>query len=163
MTHPFCASIIEHLETISGRVLVCLDPIGDDRLWKDFSPNLTSPGNLILHLNGNLSQYILKTLGEKNFSRERAKEFSAKPGTDRKTLGKTFRATVDECIAVIRSLDEAQLARTYRVQGFVHTGYGILVHAVEHLSHHTGQFAWFTKYLFAADIDFYRGRDLDVD
>lgn len=162
MPHPFCIAISKHLETIAMRLSSCLHSVEEEKLWSDFAPNLSSPGNLVLHLNGNLNQYILKTLGNKDFYRERDKEFSAKPDTSKETLLAMFEAKVRECTTVINSLSEEQLSRTYTVQGFEHTGYAILIHATEHLSHHTGQFAWFCKYLFDSDIDFYKGQDLNV-
>ena len=162
MPHPFCASINEHLNTIAERLIICLDTVDDEKLWVDFTPNLSSPGNLVLHLTGNLNQYVLKGLGGQSFYRNRAKEFSDKPGSGREQLKKMFTATIRECCAVVDSLNEEQLCRIYKVQGFEYSGYGILIHVTEHLSHHTGQFTWFCKYLFTADIDFYKGRDLDV-
>ncbi len=162
MPHPFCVSINEHLNTIAERLIICLDAVDDEELWVDFTPDLSSPGNLVLHLIGNLNQYVLKTLGDKKFHRERAKEFCDKPGLSKEQLKKMFAATIRECYAIAGSLNEEQLSRMHKVQGFEHSGYGILIHATEHLSHHTGQFTWFCKYLFNADIDFYKGRDLHV-
>jgi len=162
MTHPFCASVNEHIEIIGSRVLVCLDCIESEKLWEDFAPNLASPGNLVLHLAGNLSQYVLKGLGEQDFRRDRTSEFAAKPGTEKDALGRMLSETLDRCKNVIEGLGEDELRRTRSVQGFSLTGYGILIHVTEHLSHHAGQFTWFCKYVFGADIDFYRGRDLNV-
>ncbi len=162
MPHPFCIAINTQFETIAKHLSSCLHAVDEEQLWTDFAPNLSSPGNLVLHLNGNLNQYILTAQGSKNFFRERNKEFSEKPNTSKDMLHAMFAAKVSECTAVINPLGDEQLSRTYTVQGFEYTGYGILIHAVEHLSHHTGQFAWFCKYLFNADIDFYKGQDLNV-
>lgn len=162
MPHPFSNAVIDHLDTIAKRLFVCLESIDDDKLWVDFSPNLTSPGNLILHLVGNLNQYVLKAIGGKTYIRQREKEFSDKPGISKAILRTLLEKTVKDCIAVITALSEEQLTRVYTVQGFEHSGYSILVHVTEHISHHTGQFTWFCKYLFSADPDYYKGHDLNV-
>ena len=162
MPHLFCIAISKQLETIAKHLSACIHTVPEEKLWADFAPNLSSPGNLVLHLSGNLNQYILKTLGNNDFYRERDKEFSAKPGTNKATLLAMSEARIKECTAVINSLSEERLSRTYAVQGFEYNGYAILIHATEHLSHHTGQFVWFCKYLFRADIDFYKGQDLNV-
>ncbi|MCW8796652.1 MAG: DinB family protein [Chlorobium sp.] len=162
MHHLFRDSINEHLLTIAERLLKCLETIDAEKLWTDFAPNLSSPGNIVLHVIGNLNQYVLKTLGGNTVNRQRAKEFCDKPGTSRETLSEMLYTTIKECSAVIQALKNEQLTRTYTVQGIQYTGYGILIHATEHLSHHTGQFTWFCKYLFNAEIDFYKGRDLNV-
>ncbi|RXK87757.1 hypothetical protein EST62_06365 [Chlorobaculum sp. 24CR] len=69
MPHPFCRSISSHFITIAGRLATCIDAVDEARLWDDFAPNLASPGNLVLHLVGNLSQYVLKTLGGREYHR----------------------------------------------------------------------------------------------
>jgi hypothetical protein len=160
--HPFCQSVSGHFKTIAGRLANCIDTIPPDRVWVDFAPNLASPGNLVLHLVGNLSQYVLKTLGGQDYFRERSKEFSGKPSLDRESLKSLLLQTVDECRAVVDRLGEEELCRNYTVQGQERKGYEILVLAVEHFGYHTGQFAWFSKYLFGGEIDFFRGRNLDI-
>jgi uncharacterized damage-inducible protein DinB len=150
------------INTIAGRLVTCLDAVDDARLWEDFAPNLATPGNLVLHLVGNISQYLLKTLGGREYRRERSKEFAGKPSLDRESLKSLLLQTVDECRAVIDSLGEEELCRSYVVQGQERTGYEILVLAIEHFGYHTGQFAWFTKYLFGGEIDFFKGRNLDI-
>ncbi|NTU52551.1 MAG: DinB family protein [Chlorobiaceae bacterium] len=162
MSHPFCQSASAHLGTVTARLLTCLDTIGEERLWVDFAPNLASPGNLVLHLIGNLSQYVLKTLGNHLYYRERSKEFAGKPEADREALKKMLIQTVSECQAVIDTLDENALCRSYVVQGLRRSGYEILLLVIEHFGYHTGQFAWFSKYLFEGDFDFFRGRNLDI-
>ncbi|UZJ38241.1 DinB family protein [Prosthecochloris sp. SCSIO W1103] len=162
MPNLFTAAISQHLEIIAKRLVTCLHAVGATELWNDFAPNLSSPGNLVLHVTGNLNQYVLKTLGNKKIYRERDKEFCDKPGTNLETLTEMLETTISECISVVNSLDNERLSQTYRVQGLQYSGYGILIHATEHLSHHTGQFIWFCKYLFNADIDLFKGRDLNV-
>jgi hypothetical protein len=162
MSHPFCQSISGHFKTIAGRLATCIDAVDEARLWEDFTPNLSSPGNLVLHLVGNLSQYVLKTLGRQEYRRERSKEFAGKASLDRESLKSLLLQTVNECRAVIDTLGEEELCRSYAVQGQVLTGYEILVLAIEHFGHHTGQFAWFGKYLFGGEIDFFKGRNLNI-
>ncbi len=162
MPHPFCLPVSGHLSTIAGRLVTCLDAIDNTRLWDDFAPNLASPGNLVLHLVGNLSQYVLKTLGGCDYYRDRSKEFADKPSLDREALKSLLFQTVDACRAVVERLDEEELCWSYIVQGQERTGYEILVLAIEHFGYHTGQFAWFTKYLFGGEIDFFKGLNLDI-
>jgi hypothetical protein len=162
MSHPFCQPVSGHFKTIASRLATCIDTVDHTRLWNDFAPNLTSPGNLVLHLVGNLRQYVLKTLGDRDYYRERSKEFTDKPSLDRDALKSLLLQTVDECRAVIDSLGEEKLCRSYTVQGQKRTGYEILVLAIEHFGYHAGQFAWFSKYLFGGEIDFFKGRNLNI-
>jgi len=97
MHHLFRDSINKHLLTLAERLLTYLETIDTEKLWTDVAPNLSSPGNIVLHVIGNLNQYVLKT---------------------------------------------------YNHQGM--------------LRYHTGLFTGFCKYLFNADFDFDKGRDLNV-
>jgi hypothetical protein len=162
MPHPFCTAVARNLQVTSERLELCIDTVPEDRLWVDFAPNLASPGNLVLHLVGNLSQYVLRTLGGNPYLRQRAKEFTLKPETGREALKSMLRETVIQCSAVIGGLGEEDFVKVYAVQGNERSGYDILLQVSEHFSYHTGQFAWFCKYLFRGDIDFYRGRDLNI-
>jgi uncharacterized damage-inducible protein DinB len=162
VSHPFCQQISAHFGTIAGRLATCIDTIPPDRLWADFAPNLSSPGNLVLHLVGNLSQYVLKTLGGRDYVRDRSKEFADKPQADREALKTMLMQTVDESRTVIDGLGPAELERSYIVQGIERTGNEILVLAIEHFGYHTGQFAWFSKYCFSGEIDFFKGRNLNI-
>ncbi|WP_167599210.1 DUF1572 family protein [Chlorobaculum sp. 24CR] len=95
--------------------------------------------------------------------RERSKEFAGKPSLDREALKSLLLHAVDECRAVIDRLGEEELCRSYVVQGQVRTGYEILVLAIEHFGYHTGQFAWFGKYLFGGEIDLFKSRNLEIE
>jgi Protein of unknown function (DUF1572) len=59
------------------RVIKCLKILNDKEIW--YSPNSqsNSVGNLVLHLNGNLNQWILDYIGRKPFVRDRQLEFDA--------------------------------------------------------------------------------------
>lgn len=78
MAYQLCLSVSRTISEGADRIAVCLDALDSQRLWTDFAPNLSSPGNLVLHLIGNLSQYVARTLGGKPFHRDRAKEFAGK-------------------------------------------------------------------------------------
>jgi uncharacterized damage-inducible protein DinB len=51
--------------------------------------------------------------------------------------------------------------KIYPVQGFTHSGAGIIVHITEHYSHHTGQIIFWTKQLTGNDLGFYSHVDLN--
>jgi len=48
------------------------------------------------------------------------------------------------------------------VQGFSFSGVGVIIHAVEHYSYHTGQIAFWVKQLKEKDLGFYNGTDLNI-
>jgi uncharacterized damage-inducible protein DinB len=115
----------------------------------------------VLHLSGNVRQYIVATLGGVPDARERQAEFDEKgPLPTAELLGR-LEKTMAEASTVIDRLEAPALLQSYRVQGFVETGLSILLHVVEHFSYHTGQIAYIVKSRKNVDLGFYRGRDLN--
>jgi uncharacterized damage-inducible protein DinB len=128
-----------------------------------FSPNghVNSVGNLILHLCGNIRQYIISSLGGKPDNRERDKEFSASGGFSNAELIMKLQDTVEEAKTIIASVGQEDLLRIRNVQGFSFSGIGIIIHVTEHYSYHTGQIILLTKILKDIDMGFYAGVDLN--
>ncbi|HZJ60322.1 MAG TPA: DinB family protein, partial [Chitinophagaceae bacterium] len=119
-------------------------------------------GNIILHLCGNMRQYAISSLGNSKDVRERDKEFSADGGYSGAELFKKLTDTVEQAKKIIQSTTEEELLRERKVQGYTHSGIGIVLHVTEHYSYHTGQIIFWTKLLKDKDLGFYAGVDLNT-
>jgi len=143
------------------RIRKCLAEMTVDEIWARPNEQTVSAGNLVLHLAGNVRQYIIATLGGVADVRERQKEFDEQGPLPTADLLDRLEKAMAEVSAVLDRLDPSTLLQTHRVQGFVESGLSILVHVVEHFSYHTGQIAYITKSRRNIDLGFYRGRDLN--
>ncbi len=94
--------------------------------------------------------------------REREKEFSADGGYSGSELLKKLTDTLDEAKNIIQNISGEELLRKRKVQGYTHSGIGIIIHVTEHYSYHTGQVIFWTKLLKDKDLGFYAGIDLNV-
>jgi uncharacterized damage-inducible protein DinB len=146
----------------ASRIDTCLSIISRYELWQKPGQQLASIGNLVNHLCGNISQWVLKGLGGEEYVRHRNKEFTEVTGELPSNLADKLRECVDRACAVVAGLTEPDLEREYTVQGYQETGVGILVHVVEHLSYHVGQITFYVKLIKGVDIGYYRGVDLDI-
>ncbi len=153
---------IVRMEENTERIEKCLAMLSEDEVWK--KPNLSSNsvGNLILHLCGNIRQYIISSLGKAEDTRTRDLEFSATGGFSKKELFVKLSKTVSEAAGVLKNLDEKDLLTVNSVQCYDLSGIGIIIHVVEHYSYHTGQIAFWTKLLKDKDLGFYADQDLDA-
>jgi len=149
------------LEESLPRIRKCLGELSDGEIWSRPNEQSTSVGNLVLHLCGNVTQYILSGLGGAADHRERPKEFSERGPLPRADLLSRLEATMTEAGRVLDGIDAANLLRKRVVQGFEEDGMGILIHVVEHFSYHTGQIATAVKARKGVDLGFYRGVDLN--
>lgn len=136
--------------------------LNNEEIWNKPNASSNSIGNLILHLCGNMHQYIIAALGDAPDIRERDSEFSADPGYSTEELLTMLKKKVALVKETIASCTIENMLRTREVQGFHLSGIGIILHVVEHYSYHTGQIAYWTKILKDQDLGFYDGIDLTV-
>jgi uncharacterized damage-inducible protein DinB len=143
------------------RIGRCLDELTETQVWERPNTSSNSIGNQVLHLCGNISQWILTGLGGAPDLRQRDEEFAAAGGLSKDELLARLTEVITKSIAVINALREEDITRVRPVQAYQHDGLFILMHVVEHLSYHTGQVVFWTKALQDIDLDFYAGDTLD--
>lgn len=158
----FTTESLRRLREDQERIHACVKRLNDDHLWHRPNANTVSVGNLVLHLSGNVGQWVNSTLGNRPDHRQRDKEFTEQGPMDKRQLLERLDATLSYAYDVISSLGEADLQRTWNVQGFTETGTAIVLHVVEHFSYHTGQITLHTKLLLDIDTGYYAGQKLDV-
>jgi len=162
MQKEFIRSAIEHLETSFSRVEICLEKLDEKEIWQSTNENTNSIANLILHLCGNITQYITSTLGTEEDKRKRDLEFNTESGYDKKQLNQKLKLVTEKAVATLNNLTTSSLEQIHKVQGFQLSGIAIISHVVEHYSYHVGQIALYTKLIKNQDLGFYAGMDLNI-
>lgn len=150
------------LEESRVRIHACAARLTDEQLWHRPNTHVVSVGNLVLHLCGNVGQWVNSTLGARPDHRQRDTEFDEVGPVDRTALLADLDRTLAEATATIRAMDQADLEADHRVQGFLESGTAIVLHVVEHFSYHTGQITLHTKLLLDVDTGYYAGLDLNA-
>src|SRR5437763_1975090 len=72
----FCCDARAELEEALKKIKHCLDQLSDQQIWWRADESRNSIGNLILHLCGNLRQWITSGIGGAPYVRNRPNEFS---------------------------------------------------------------------------------------
>jgi uncharacterized damage-inducible protein DinB len=137
-----------------GKIGTAIEPLGEEQVWWRPNEGSNSIANLLIHLHGNLGQWVLAGLGGEPFERHRDAEFAARNGQPKAEMMDRLRATVERCRAVVARLSPDDLARRHKIQKYELEGYRALFHTVEHMSYHTGQIVLLAK-LHGARLDFY--------
>ena len=70
----------DQLLTFSGRIEDCLGRLTAEQIWTRNSENQNAVGNLVLHLCGNVRQWIIGGIGGRPDIRDRDSEFAARGG-----------------------------------------------------------------------------------
>lgn len=143
-------------------IKISLDSVSESDIWKKPNESSNSIGNQIAHICGNMTQYIIASLGERDDYRNRDEEFSMTGGFTKSQLIQKLEDTVKEAKVILKQCSKKQLIKIREVQGFKLSGIGIVIHAVEHYSYHTGQIAFWTKLMTNKDLGFFDGRDLNI-
>jgi len=160
ITKEFIGQSIRYLKANVPRIEKCLQMLSEDDVWQRPNTSSNSIGNLILHVSGNMRQYIISSMGHNEDERNRAAEFSATGGFTKSELIEKISRTVNEALGVLQNVNEEEMLRMRKVQGFDMNGVDIIVHVVEHFSYHTGQIVFWTKLLKDKDLGFYKELDL---
>lgn len=134
------------------RIAICLGKLSDDQIWARGHENENAVGNLVLHLSGNVRQWIMHGLGGQPDIRVRDSEFAAAGGMNAAELAALIRQTVEEATATLRILTPEQLTRVYPIQGRTASGVEAVMNVVEHFGQHTGQIIYATKNLTGQDL-----------
>lgn len=144
------------------RVKKCLSLLSEAETWYRPNAHSNSVGNLLLHLCGNARQWIVSGLGGAADTRRRQQEFDERGPIPQQLLLEQLDRLQQDVEAVLARLQPTDLLATYRVQGFEESGFGILLHVVEHFSYHVGQITYFVKAHKDLDTGYYAGQNLDT-
>jgi hypothetical protein len=111
-----------------------------DSLWQVRPGIVNAAGTLVLHLEGNLREYIGRQLGRRAYVRDRAVEFATR-GVERAELSRRAAALGTEVPSVLAELTDADLDATFPedVLGMPMSSRQFLVHLSGHLNYHLGQ------------------------
>jgi len=141
------------------RLRGCVESLTHEQVW--WRPNAASNsiGNLLLHLNGNVRQWLLTSFSGTEDSRNRPAEFKAQDGAPAVVLLEQLGATLKEASQVLARLTEADLLASYEIQGTQVTGLNAVYHVVEHFGMHYGQILYIAKNLCGKDLGFYKELD----
>lgn len=153
-----CLRLQESLD----KIIKCLAHFDDQSIWHRSNENSLSIANQLLHLSGNITQYIISGLGKLPDNRNRDAEFAARSGYTKNILVDNFRKVVEDALRIIQNSSVDDLLNIKSVQGFNLSGTGIIIHVVEHLSYHTGQIVAYTKEKINQPMGFYDSVNLNI-
>lgn len=144
------------LRQATSRIEDCLGRLSEDEVWSRGTENENAIGNLVLHLGGNVRQWIVAGVGGKQDIRERDSEFAARGGLEPPGLAALLHGTVEEAAAVIEALAPERLSEPLTVQSYNVTVLEAIYHVVEHFSGHAGQIIYATKLLTGEDLAYHQ-------
>jgi uncharacterized damage-inducible protein DinB len=137
------------------RIERCLEILTEDEIWWRAHETDNSIGNLVLHLSGNVRQWIICGLGGEEDHRNRAKEFSERERLPKDHLLKILRQAISDVDKTLETFNVENLLEVRHIQVYDVTCLDALSHVVEHFAQHLGQIIYITKLKKGVDLKFY--------
>jgi len=147
---------VAKLNQLTARITDCLGRLREDQIWARESENVNAIGNLVLHICGNVRQWIVASIGGAPDVRVRDLEFATRGGVKASELEAGLRTTIAEAAGILTNLTASRLLEPVRIQGYDASVLEAIYHVVEHFAEHTGQIIYATKLLTGADLGYYR-------
>lgn len=138
-----------------AKLRLAVAPLPPDALWWRANDSSNSIGNLLLHLTGNVRQWIVSGVGGAPDTRYRSAEFEARDGASAADLLAVLTATLGAADGVLGRLTPEQLLTRRTIQARDVSVLDAVFHVVEHFGMHTGQIILLAKLHAPGAIRFY--------
>ena len=123
----------------------CVNQLTDDQVWWRPSESMNSVANLLLHLSGNVRQWIVSGVGRVADVRERQQEFDQRSSTPKTELMQQIETAVADAKMALSRISAEELLRIRPVQGNDVTGMQAIFHSAAHFRGHTQEIVHITR------------------
>lgn len=133
------------LDKALRKIRHCVNQLTDDQVWWRPTESMNSVANLLLHLSGNLGQWIVAGVGGVADVRERQKEFDQRSSTPKTELIQQIENAVADAKRTLSGMSAEELLRIRPVQGYDVSGMQAILHSVAHFRGHVQEIVHMTR------------------
>lgn len=142
----FLRQCSDRLDQWLRQIQHCINQLEDTQIWWRPRPEMNSIGNLLLHLGGNLRQWIVAGVQQLPDTRNRPQEFAERGPIATEELLRQLETVVGEVQQVLAGLRAEQLLETRRIQGFEETVLSALFGSLSHFAGHVQEIICLTRW-----------------
>lgn len=144
----------KELASALERIQHCANQLSDDQVWSRERDDMNSVGNLILHLTGNVQQWLVVGLGGGADARNRPAEFAERGPIAKQDLLRRLESVVAAARNILGQQTARDLTTVRRIQGFETTGLAAIFNSVPHFRGHTQEIIRLTRAQLGAHYHF---------
>lgn len=135
----------KELDSAARKIEHCLAQLDESQVWWRPAEEMNSIANLMLHLCGNLRQWIVSGIGGVANDRDRPTEFSERGPLPKSELIDRLNRTVAEAKQALSAASAEELMRQRRIQGFDVSGMQAAFESVAHFRGHSQEIVHLTR------------------
>ncbi len=154
VSRAFLDEACHQLAKATANIKHCLNQLNDNQVWWRPTPSQNSIANLLLHLCGNVRQWIVSGVGGEPDIRRRTEEFSAQGQVSKAELLRRLEDVVQQAAAVLKAAAADSLLKQRRIQGFEATRLSAVFDSVAHFKGHTQEIICLTRMQLGAAYKF---------
>jgi uncharacterized damage-inducible protein DinB len=142
-------TLASYYEEVRDKIHELVAPLSTEQIWTKPYPYGNCIGHLLLHLTGNLNNYIGARIANTGYVRNRPLEFSDTSQRPKENVLADFDAAIAMVAATIRKQSPADWTAAYSDPTEPHTNnrFGAFMRMAAHAYHHTGQIIYLSKEL----------------
>ncbi|MFT3883749.1 MAG: DUF1572 family protein [Gemmatales bacterium] len=141
----FIKEIRARLSDSFERIIHCVSQLSDQQVWWRPQESMNSIANILLHLCGNMRQWIIHGVTNAPDHRDRPEEFSNRSMLAKNELIARLAKVVHESDQLLSAMNERQLLLERRIQGFDETVLSAILNSVSHFNGHTQEIVYITR------------------
>lgn len=143
----FLSHSIAKLTQMTGLIEARVQKLDLDQIWSRGGDTQNSVGNLVLHLCGNVRQWIGWSIGGQPDIRDRDREFATDSRIDKHKLLSRLNETVGDALTILENFPSERLTERVATQDGERYALEVIYQVVGHFQQHTGQIIFATKLL----------------
>jgi len=151
----FSSEAVKTLRSSLARIEHCLGQLTDEQVWWRPHPAMNAIGNLVLHLCGNVGQWVISAVGKTPSDRDRPAEFARRDPIPRAELLDRLRDSVKLATQAIERLTQPQqLLEPRHDQGHNTCILAAVFHSVCHFEGHAQEIISLTRQILGDQYKF---------
>jgi len=147
---------LDKMQGMAKQIKECVEGLSEEQVWQRSGEHANSIGNLVLHLAGNIRQWIGHGVGGLPDVRERDREFAARGGRSTADILSLFENTVAQAVRTIQEMRLERLTERITPQSHEVSVLEAIYQVVGHLQLHAGQIIFATKQIAGKNLGFYK-------
>jgi uncharacterized damage-inducible protein DinB len=141
----YLAECRRRLVACHAKIHHCLVQLSDEQIWWRPHEVMNSIGNIVLHLCGNVRQWVVAGAQGLPDTRDRPTEFAERKPIAKAELLERLGAVVREADETLARIADNHLLQARRIQGFDETVLSAIFDSLAHFNGHTQEIIYVTR------------------